>query len=186
MTLNNAYNQYKVNSVFTATPEELTLMLYNGLVKFLMQAQAGIEEKNIEKASNSIMKAQDIIVHFRNTLDMKYDVSQELDSLYDYMYGRLVEANIRKDGEIASEVLEMVKELRDTWGQAVKLAKHSPKKPDLLQADGSERKEQVVAGLQGQGGPGRKKEASAQMRRQPSVRTAQPAQQSADSLAAQG
>ncbi len=49
MALNRAYNQYKENSVFTSTPEELTLMLYNGLVKFIMQAQAAMDGKNMEK-----------------------------------------------------------------------------------------------------------------------------------------
>lgn len=124
MTLSNAYNQYKENSIYTSTSEELTLMLYNGLIKFIMKAQSGIAEKDIEKASNSIIRALDIVAHFRNTLDMKYEVSQDLDALYEYMFRRLVEANVRKDQEILGEILEMAKELRDTWAQAMKLAKH--------------------------------------------------------------
>jgi len=127
MALNKAYDQYKQNSIYTATPEELTLMLYNGLVKFLMQAQCGIAEKNIEKTSNSIMKAQNILLHFRSTLDMRYEVSGNLDSLYEYMHRRLIEANIKKDQEIISEILGMAKELRDTWSQAMKMAKHPQK-----------------------------------------------------------
>lgn len=124
MALNKAYNQYKQNSIYTSTPEELTLMLYNGLIKFIMQAQSGITEKNIEKASNSMVRAQNIILYFRTTLDMKYEVSHGLDALYDYMYERLVEANIKKDQEILAEILGMARELRDTWTQAMKLAKH--------------------------------------------------------------
>jgi len=98
MALKNAYDQYKENSVYTASPEELTLMLYNGLVKFLMQAQMALNDKNIEKANKSIIRAQDIISEFRCTLDMKYDIAHQLDLLYDYMYRRLVDANIKKDG----------------------------------------------------------------------------------------
>jgi flagellar protein FliS len=128
MALNKAYNQYKQNSIYTSTPEELTLMLYNGLIKFIMQAQGGIEYKDIEKAANSIVRAQDIVLHFRTTLDMKYEVSQGLDALYEYMYRRLVEANIKKDQEILDEILSMSRELRDTWAQAMKLAKH-PQQP---------------------------------------------------------
>lgn len=124
MFTNNGYNQYKANSINTATPEELTLMLFNGLVKFLMQAQTAIEVKNIEKASNSIVRSQAIIKEFQSTLDMSYEVSQGLDSLYDYMYRRLVEANIKKDGDIVEEVLGYSRELRDTWAQAMKIAKH--------------------------------------------------------------
>lgn len=124
MTMDKAYNQYKQNSVYTSSPEELTLMLYNGLIKFIMRAQNAILEKDIEKAANSIVRAQDIVLHFRATLDMKYELSQGLDALYEYMFRRLVEANVRKDQEILGEILEMAKELRDTWAQAMKLAKH--------------------------------------------------------------
>lgn len=119
----NQYNQYKQNSVYTASPEELTLMLYNGLIKFIMQAQAAIEEKNLEKANDSIIRAEDIINEFKATLNMQYSVSKGLLMLYDYMINRLFEANIKKDTAILAEVLEFAKELRDTWSQAMKLAK---------------------------------------------------------------
>jgi flagellar protein FliS len=123
MTVNDAYNQYKKNSVQTATPEEQTLMLYNGLVKFLMQAQMAVNENEIEKAGNCIIKAQDIVSEFRCTLDMKYDISHQLEQLYDYMYRRLVDANIKKDMDIIEEVLVFAKELRDTWEKAMKVAR---------------------------------------------------------------
>ncbi len=127
MALNKAYNQYKENSVFTASPEELTMMLYNGLVKFIMQAHSALDENNIEKANNGILRAQDIILEFQSTLDMKYDVSQGLLLLYDYMYRRLTDANIKKDKAILEEVLHFAKELRDTWSQAMKSAKQQQK-----------------------------------------------------------
>ncbi|NSW90484.1 MAG: flagellar export chaperone FliS [Firmicutes bacterium] len=122
-TYNKAYNQYRENAIFTSTPEELTLMLYNGLIKFIMQAQAAIDEKDIEKANNSIIRAQEIVLEFQATLDMKYEVSNNLMLLYDYMYRRLMEANIRKDKDILGEVLGFAKELRDIWTQAMKIAK---------------------------------------------------------------
>jgi len=123
MSLNNAYNQYKENSVHTATPEEQTLMLYNGLVKYLMQAQMAVNDNKIEKAGTCIIKAQDIISEFRSTLDMKYDISHQLEQLYDYMYRRLVDANIKKDFGIIEEILGFAKELRDTWEKAIKIAR---------------------------------------------------------------
>jgi flagellar protein FliS len=129
MTMNNGYNQYKENSVYTATPEELTLMLYNGLVKFIMQAQSAMEERNIQKAHSSIIRAQDIVREFQVTLDMKYEVSNNLYSIYDYMHRRLIQANIKKDNDTLQEVLGMAKELRDTWAQAMKLAKHQSLTP---------------------------------------------------------
>jgi len=123
MALNNAYDQYKENSVYTAGPEELTFMLYNGLVKFLMQAEMAINEKNMERANSCIIKAQNIVTEFRCTLDMKYDVANQLDALYEYMLRRLIDANTKKDNEIIEEVLGYARELRNTWEQAMKLAK---------------------------------------------------------------
>jgi len=119
----NGYSQYKENSVYTATPEELVLMLYNGLVKFIMQAQSAVEEKDFEKANEAIKRAEDIVAHFQCTLDMKYEISKDLMKMYDYMYGRLIDANIRKDNRILQELLVFAKDLRDTWTKAMKLAK---------------------------------------------------------------
>jgi flagellar secretion chaperone FliS len=127
MLSQNAHNQYVQNSIFTASPEELTLMLYNGLVKFIMQAQKAIDDKNIPKANNSIIRAQDIVHEFQATLDRKYDVANSLDLLYDYMHRRLIAANVKKDTAILEEVLGFAKELRDTWAQAMKIAKQQSK-----------------------------------------------------------
>jgi len=123
MSVNNAYAQYKENTVYTASPEELTLMLYNGLVKFILQAVKAVEDKNMPKAHESIIRAQDIISEFQATLNMKYEVSKGLSTMYEYMQKRLLDANIKKDSEILNEVLGYAKELRDTWTQAMKLAK---------------------------------------------------------------
>jgi len=135
MALNKAYNKYKENSIFTSSPEELTFMLYNGLVRFILQAEASLGAEDLSKSNNSIIRAQDIVVYFRATLDMKYEVSQGLDALYEYMYRRLIEANVKKDKEILDEVLGFVKELRDTWSQAMKLAKQN-NAPHLVKLTG--------------------------------------------------
>jgi len=123
MVSNYSYSQYKENSINTASPEELTLMLYNGLVKFLMVAINEVEKKNIEKANTAITKAEKIIIEFQATLDFNFEISDSLDMLYDYMYNRLVEANVKKDKKILEEVLGLAKELRDTWAKAMKIAK---------------------------------------------------------------
>jgi flagellar protein FliS len=128
MIANNAYgnkisNQYRKNTVFLSTPEELTLMLYNGVIKFILQAQAAVNENHIEKANDCIIRVQEILGELQATLDMKYDISSNLRLLYDYMHQRLIEANIKKDKEILEEVLGFAKELRDVWTQAMKIAK---------------------------------------------------------------
>lgn len=126
MTMNNPYEQYQHNSIFTATPEELTLMLYNGIIKFLNQAKIQIKEKSIEGVHNNVVKAQNIITELSSTLDIEYEVSQNLSSLYYFMNSNLIQANLHKfDGgsEKIDQVLLLVKDLRDTWQEAMKIAK---------------------------------------------------------------
>ncbi len=118
-----SYNQYKENNVVHAKPEELTLMLFNGLVKFIMRAQDSIEGKRLEEAHTNIVKAQNIVLEFINTLKPEYEVSTSMELIYDYLYRRLVDANVKKDEIILEEVLGFAKDLRDTWEQAMKLAK---------------------------------------------------------------
>ncbi|MCX7771739.1 MAG: flagellar export chaperone FliS [Clostridia bacterium] len=130
----NAFNQYKENSINTASPEELTLMLYNGLIKFVMRSIDSVEKGNKAEAHTNIIRSQEIITEFRQTLDMRYELSHSLDSIYDYLFRRLVDANIRKDKAILEEVLGFAKVLRDTWEQAMKIAKHQVKKPETVQA----------------------------------------------------
>ncbi len=82
MPLPNAYAQYNNSKVLTASPAELTLMLYEGAIKFCNIAITAIEEKDIPKAHNNIVKVQKIIDHLRATLDMKYPVAKEFDNIY--------------------------------------------------------------------------------------------------------
>lgn len=123
MTNSNGVSTYQKNAINLASPQELTLMLYNGLVRFTKLAIQGVEEKNIEMASNNMVRAQDIITEFMCTLDMQYEVSKNLMVLYEYMHKRLIEANIKKDLRILKEMLGFAEELRDTWAQAMKVAK---------------------------------------------------------------
>jgi flagellar secretion chaperone FliS len=111
---------YQRNQVLTARTEELTLLLYNGGVKFLNQAKLAIENKDPAKAHTFIMRTQDIITELMVTLNMDIEISQSLYSLYDYMKQRLIEANITKDSEILKEIEGMFQELKTSWQQAMK------------------------------------------------------------------
>lgn len=106
----------------TASPAELTLMLYDGAIKFCNIAMAGIEEKDIEKAHNNIKKVEAIIGEFLATLDHKYPVAKDFENVYNYLQDRLVMANIKKDKEILEEVLEHLRTMRDTWKQVMELS----------------------------------------------------------------
>ena len=123
MTANNAYAKYKEQSVTTATPEELTLMLYNGCIKFINLAEVFIDEKNIEKTNLNIQKAQAIIGELNLTLNMDYEISTNLRQLYTFVNEKLLDANISKDKKPLAEAKEIVTELRDTWKEAMALSR---------------------------------------------------------------
>ncbi|XWN53199.1 flagellar export chaperone FliS [Anoxybacillus flavithermus] len=121
MAMNNPYQSYQTNAVQTASPGELTLMLYNGCLKFIAQAKKAIEEKDIEARNTNLLKAQKIIQELMVTLNMEYEVAKSMMTMYDYIYRRLVEANIKSDVTILEEVEGYVKEFRDTWKQVIQL-----------------------------------------------------------------
>lgn len=116
----NAAAAYQNNKINTASPAELTLMLYDGAIKFCNIAKEAIDEKDINKANNNIIKAEKIISYLRSTLDFKYPVAQDFENVYSYIYDRLIKANIRKDKDILDEVLKHLREMRDTWKEVMK------------------------------------------------------------------
>ena len=121
MALKNPYQQYQQNSVNTASPGELTLMLYNGCLKFITLGRQAILENNIEAKNTNIIKAQKIIQEFMVTLNMDQDVSQSLMQLYDYMHRQLIQANLKNDVAILDEVSGFITELRDTWKEVIQV-----------------------------------------------------------------
>ena len=121
MALPNAYAQYNNSKVLTASPAELTLMLYEGAIKFCNIAILAVEQKDVEKAHVHITKVERIVDYFRQTLDMKYPVAEDFDLVYSYLSQRLVEANIKKDGAILEEVNTHLRAMRDTWKEVMKI-----------------------------------------------------------------
>ncbi|WP_226580592.1 flagellar export chaperone FliS [Halobacillus litoralis] len=110
---------YQNNTVETASPGELTLMLYNGCIKFTKAAKKAMENNEIEKKNTNIQKAQKIIQELMVTMDQQYEISQQILPLYDYMNRRLIEANTKNDPAILDEVQGLVEEFRDTWKQVI-------------------------------------------------------------------
>lgn len=126
MALPNAYAQYAQynnSKIMTASPAELTLMLYEGAIKFCNMAILALEQNNIQKANDNIKKVQRIIDEFRATLDMKYPVAEDFDRVYKYLLNRLLEANVQKDKEILEEVNLHLHSMRDTWKEVMKKAR---------------------------------------------------------------
>ncbi|WP_047980829.1 flagellar export chaperone FliS [Ornithinibacillus contaminans] len=119
MALNKPYQAYQNNAVNTATGGELTLMLYNGCIKFIKQAIKDVQDHNIEAKNTNIQKAQRIIQELMVTLDQGVEISKQIMPLYDYMHQRLMEANMKNDPSILEEVLGFVTDFRDTWKQVI-------------------------------------------------------------------
>ena len=121
MALHNPYQAYQSNAVTTASPGELTLMLYNGCLRFIKAARMAMENKEIEKKNENLIKAQNIISELRVTLNMELEVSKNMMAMYDYILRRLIEANMKNDTAILDEAEELVTGFRDTWKQAIQL-----------------------------------------------------------------
>lgn len=117
----NPYSQYSQNKILTASPAELTLMLYDGAIKFCNIAIMGLEQNDLQKAHNNIMRVQKIIEEFQITLNFKYEIANDFNNVYNYLMKRLREANMTKDKTILEEVLEHLHTMRDTWKEVMRL-----------------------------------------------------------------
>ncbi|MEH7125684.1 flagellar export chaperone FliS [Bacillus sp. JJ1773] len=113
------FETYQQNAVLTASPGELTLMLYNGCLKFLNLAKKAVQDNNIEAKHTNLSKAQNIISELIVTLNFDYPISKDMRRLYDYMNRRLIEANIKNDLDTISEVEGLVTEFRDAWKEVI-------------------------------------------------------------------
>lgn len=117
------HQAYKQNSVNTAKPGELTLLLYNGCLKFMKLAKIAIQENNIEQRNINLIKAQNVIQELMLTLNMDVEISKSMMQMYDYIFQRLIEANTKNSIEIIDEVEGYVMEFRNTWKEVIQLAK---------------------------------------------------------------
>lgn len=121
---NMAFNQniaqeYNRNKILTASPAELTLMLYEGAIKFCNIALIAIEKGDLQKAHTNIKKAEDIITEFKVTLNHIYPIAEDFEKIYDYIYSLLVNANVKKDPEILNQALDEIRGMRDTWKEVM-------------------------------------------------------------------
>lgn len=119
----NPYAKYQNSKILTASPAELTLMLYDGAIKFGNIAILAMHEKDIPKAHANIIKVQRIITEFRSSLDRSYPVAQDFDNIYVYLLQRLLQANVKKDPEIMEEIIGHLRTLRETWVEVMKKSK---------------------------------------------------------------
>lgn len=130
--MNKAAQAYRNNAATTATPAELTLMLYNGAIKYIKHAKLAIQVKNFEQANNCLIRVQDIIQELIITLKMEVEISKQFLVMYEYMHHRIVEANLTKDIGILDEQENFFVQFRDTWKEAMVLAKKTLQEAEQL------------------------------------------------------
>ncbi|WMT19785.1 flagellar export chaperone FliS [Parageobacillus toebii] len=132
MVTQQFHQVYKQNSVSTASPGELTLMLYNGCLKFLNKAKQAMNENNIQERNTNLQKAQRIIQELMMTLNQEYEIAKQMMVMYEYMNRRLIEANIKNDISVVEEVEGFVTEFRDTWKEVIRLNRQKQFKGDQV------------------------------------------------------
>ena len=118
----NPMRHYQDQIISTATPGMITVMLFEEIIKSINLASKAIDEHNVQDSHDAIMRAENIYLTLANFLDERFEISNSLLRLYEYMAARLIEANMKKDKEILKEIMEFTVEFRDTWRQAEKHA----------------------------------------------------------------
>jgi flagellar protein FliS len=119
----HALNMYQRNAIMTASPAELTLMLYDGTIKFCNLAMTALEKNDYEKRNENLKKAQAIIMELRTTLDHKYPVWEDFERVYEFIYDQMRDANMHNDVESLERALKYTREMRDTWKEVMRLNK---------------------------------------------------------------
>ena len=108
---------YRKQDVMTASPTDLIVMLYDALKKNIVMGRRGIKNRNVPLAHRHLMKAQEIVTELVNSLDMNYEISEELLSIYEFILSNLEDANLQKDPAILDPVIEMIESLRSAWNE---------------------------------------------------------------------
>ncbi|WP_100405448.1 flagellar export chaperone FliS [Bacillus solitudinis] len=121
MAVTHMQTAYKQNAMNTASPGELTLMLYNGCLKFIKQAKLAIDENDIEKRNVNITKAQNIIRELMVTLKADTELGMNMLRMYDFILSRLIDANVQNERKMLEEAEELVIEFRDTWKEIIQI-----------------------------------------------------------------
>jgi flagellar protein FliS len=116
----NTANAYKRQQILTASPEELTLMLYNGAIRFVTESIMAIDRKDIAKSHNANMRAQNILREFMVTLDMTQEISHNWLRIDEYILHCLIQGNMKKDKVQLEEARKLLLEFRDAWVQVMK------------------------------------------------------------------
>ena len=118
--MNNPYMQYQRDQILTSSPAAVTLMLYDGMIKFGNISKEAMINKDIEKAHNNIIKIQNILKELLNTLNYKYEVAKDFEIIYTNIANLTFQANISKNPDDMEKAIEAMREIRETWVKVIK------------------------------------------------------------------
>ena len=117
---NNPYETYKQQSVMTMTPGQILIAVYDELIKQLNIAILSFENNDMMEINRSLQKSQRIINELRATLNYDYEISKNLEDIYNFLNRAIMNANIKKDPSDLKDVLEIATGLRDAFSTAEK------------------------------------------------------------------
>ena len=117
------HDAYRTNAIETASPEQLTLMCYDGALRFMRRAATALDKGDLADASYATGRAQAIVNELNITLDMEAggDIASNLRSIYLFVNRHLSEAIASKDGSKIRESMGLIGDLRGAWSEAMNL-----------------------------------------------------------------
>lgn len=115
LNMTNASDAYRKQSILTASPAELIVLLYDGLKKDMLLAKRHIDRNNPAAAHERLMNAQAIVDELINCLDMSIPLSEELFDIYEFLINEMAEINMKKDSSLIPPVVEIIDDLADAW-----------------------------------------------------------------------
>jgi flagellar protein FliS len=121
----NPYQQYKNTSIYTMTKGELLVLLYDEMIKRLNHGKILMENGSYEEANNNFKKCRKILSHLTATLDSNFEFYDDLVSIYSFLSREIIKASSLKNIGVVDEILPLIRELRDTWAEADKIARIS-------------------------------------------------------------
>jgi len=121
-------NPYLKTQILTASPEQLQLMLYDGLIRFCHQAKTAIADNNHENTYESINRAQKILMELIATLkpEVYPELCKNLGALYNYIYRQLIQANVAKDAAVIDKALDVIHIIRSSWVDLIEKLRSEP------------------------------------------------------------
>jgi len=123
-----ASGEYLRNAVLTATSEQLVLMLYDGAIRFARQAKEALARKDFESSCDRLLRAQRIVQELQAGLreEVNPDLARQMNSLYVFIYERLVQANMTQQSGPIDEALKILEHQRETWRMLLDKVRSNP------------------------------------------------------------